>query len=106
VALEDIDFRHSRGLDRKHGDLHSHAMSPAPTAAPSGSSCTGQLFTSVHNSFLVEYDIVSIPDRCDPYPPTAYWAEPSVSDAVSQRRRVRFSPKEREPRRYLPRRIQ
>ena len=53
-------------------------------------------FTTVRNSFLVGYDIVSIPEGCDPYPSTAHWAEPSITDAISQLRRVRFKREDRE----------
>jgi len=53
-------------------------------------------FTTLGNSFLVPYEIVPVPQGCDPYPPTAFWAEPSISHAVSQLRTVRADGEQRE----------
>jgi hypothetical protein len=53
-------------------------------------------FTTMANSFLVGYRLVPVPSNCDPYPETAYWAEPSIADAVEHLRVVRRHPLKRE----------
>jgi glycosyltransferase involved in cell wall biosynthesis len=53
-------------------------------------------FTTPTNSFLAGYRLVPVPPNCDPYPTTAYWAEPSVADAVGHLRVVRDHPHKRE----------
>jgi glycosyltransferase involved in cell wall biosynthesis len=45
-------------------------------------------YMSDANSYLVPYQLVSIPPGCDPYPPTSQWAEPNVDAAASLMRRV------------------
>jgi len=53
-------------------------------------------FTTPTNSFLAGYRLVPVPPNCDPYPTTAYWAEPTVADAVGHLRVVRDHPHKRE----------
>jgi hypothetical protein len=40
------------------------------------------------NSFLVDYELTSIPPGCDPYPSTSRWAEPDLEHAAELMRRV------------------
>jgi glycosyltransferase involved in cell wall biosynthesis len=39
-------------------------------------------FMDAQNSMLVDYEIVSVPDGCAPYPTSACWAEPDVAHAA------------------------
>jgi len=52
-------------------------------------------FTTISNSFLVDYKLVPIPGGCDPYVAGGRWADPSISHAVSLLRQVRFDEKQR-----------
>lgn len=45
-------------------------------------------FTKPTNSFLVDYDLVKVPDGCDPYDAGVVWAEPRIDHAASQMRLV------------------
>lgn len=45
-------------------------------------------FTKPDNSFLVDYDLVAVPQGCDPYDPASFWAQPRLADAVNQMRTV------------------
>jgi glycosyltransferase involved in cell wall biosynthesis len=45
-------------------------------------------YMSSENSYLVRHSMVEIGDGADPYPPDGQWAEPDLTDAVSQMRNV------------------
>jgi glycosyltransferase involved in cell wall biosynthesis len=45
-------------------------------------------FMTPENSFLVNYDRVTLEKDIDPYPKGAVWAEPRIEDAAGQMRRV------------------
>ena len=45
-------------------------------------------FMDEANSFLVGYDLVPIPEGCDPYPAGARWAEPDLDEAAGRMRRI------------------
>ncbi len=51
-------------------------------------------FMTPENSFLVDYVRVSVPAGCDPYPTTAVWAEPDLSQAANYLRAVYEQPRE------------
>jgi hypothetical protein len=40
------------------------------------------------DSFLVDYSLVPIPMGCEPYPPTARWADPDLDQAAAYMRLV------------------
>jgi len=39
-------------------------------------------FTTPANSFLVDYDLVNVPEGCEPYDPASRWAEPRLEHAA------------------------
>lgn len=49
-------------------------------------------FTAADNSFLVGYELVNVPKGCEPYDEGTVWADPKLSDAVSQMRMVANEP--------------
>lgn len=51
-------------------------------------------FTTVGNSYLVDYDLVRVGPDVDIYPPNGIWAEPSVEHAAELMRRVVEHPEE------------
>lgn len=46
------------------------------------------------NSWLVPYDLVSVPDGCSPYPVTARWADPDVEAAAAALKAIHADPAE------------
>jgi glycosyltransferase involved in cell wall biosynthesis len=55
------------------------------------------------NSWLVPYELVAIPPGCDPYPPGALWADPSIDAAAEAMLEVFNNPAEREARAHRAR---
>jgi glycosyltransferase involved in cell wall biosynthesis len=51
-------------------------------------------FMDVTNSWLVPYELVTIPEGCDPYPAGARWASPDLDAAAEMMRRVVEDPAE------------
>jgi SAM-dependent methyltransferase len=51
-------------------------------------------FMDETNSHLVRYDLASIPEGCDPYPPGGEWADPDLDHAAELMRRVYKDPEE------------
>lgn len=51
-------------------------------------------FMTAENSYLVPFERVPVPAGCDPYPRTAYWADPCVETAAEMMRQVRDRPDE------------
>jgi glycosyltransferase involved in cell wall biosynthesis len=45
-------------------------------------------FMSSSNSYLVPYEITSVGDGCEHYPPEAHWAEPDISNAAAALREI------------------
>ncbi len=54
--------------------------------------CTGYSgnmdFTTNHNSWLVDYDMIRIEERTGPYPEGSVWASPRIEDAIEVMRSV------------------
>jgi glycosyltransferase involved in cell wall biosynthesis/SAM-dependent methyltransferase len=51
-------------------------------------------FMDDDNSYLVDYELTTVPKGCEPYPEGAAWAEPNIEHAARQMRRVFDNPDE------------
>jgi glycosyltransferase involved in cell wall biosynthesis/SAM-dependent methyltransferase len=49
-------------------------------------------FMTPENSYLVDYSRVNVPAGCEPYPTTAFWAEPNIEQAAGYMREVYEQP--------------
>jgi 2-polyprenyl-3-methyl-5-hydroxy-6-metoxy-1,4-benzoquinol methylase len=49
-------------------------------------------FMTPENSYLVDYSRVNVPAGCEPYPTTAFWAEPNIGQAAEYMREVYEQP--------------
>ena len=78
-----VSLRRAEGLG-----LHmAEAMALGKPVVATGYS--GNLeFMDETNSWLVPYDLVAVPDGCDPYPTNAVWAEPDIDVAAHIMREI------------------
>ena len=51
-------------------------------------------FMNEANSYLVDYTLTKVPTGCEPYPPNAEWADPSVDHAAALMRHVFENPED------------
>ncbi len=58
-----------------------------------GTAYSGNLeFMTPDTSVLVPYELTPVPFGCDPYPPTAHWAEPDIESAATSMRAMASDP--------------
>jgi len=58
-----------------------------------GTAYSGNLeFMTADTSVLIPYELVPVPFGCDPYPPTAVWADPDIEVAAQSMRTMASDP--------------
>ena len=58
-----------------------------------GTAYSGNLeFMTDDTAVMVPYELVRVPFGCDPYPPTAHWAEPDIAAAAESMRVLAADP--------------